>query len=77
MRRERPNVDGIIALGTGISGSPQTVAEVLGDQIVRSSAKYLVGQFAFGDFPLPKMGGSVEFFALEVTPACRAVSAEL
>lgn len=70
-----PTFDGIVELGTGIAGSPQTVAKVLAKQIVDSGANYLVGQFAFGDLALPELRHSVELFARDVMPACRAVSA--
>jgi alkanesulfonate monooxygenase SsuD/methylene tetrahydromethanopterin reductase-like flavin-dependent oxidoreductase (luciferase family) len=70
-----PTFDGIIQLGTGIAGSPPTVARVLVDQISRSGANYLVGQFAFGDLSLPEMQRSVELFARDVMPACRVVPA--
>ena len=42
-----PTFDGHIAKGTGIAGSPKTVADVLARQIADTGANYLVCQFAF------------------------------
>jgi alkanesulfonate monooxygenase SsuD/methylene tetrahydromethanopterin reductase-like flavin-dependent oxidoreductase (luciferase family) len=67
-----PTFDGIIDLGTGIAGSPATVADVLSRQLDQSGANYLVGQFAFGDLSLEEMLRSVELFATKVMPVCRA-----
>lgn len=67
-----PTFDGVMELGTGIAGSPATVAEVLARQLQESGANYLVGQFAFGDLTLDEMLQSVELFAAKVMPACRA-----
>lgn len=78
MLGERPlNFDGIIAIGTGIAGSPRTVATFLANQIARSGANYLVGQFAFGDLTLPEMRRSIELFARDVMPVCRLAPAEV
>jgi len=70
-----PTFDGIIDIGTGIAGSPATVAEVLSRQLDQSGSNYLVGQFAFGDLTLDEMLHSVELFAAKVMPGCRAGAA--
>jgi alkanesulfonate monooxygenase SsuD/methylene tetrahydromethanopterin reductase-like flavin-dependent oxidoreductase (luciferase family) len=73
---ERPtDFDGIIKLGTGVAGSPATVAKALSDQVAQSGANYLVGQFAFGDLSLAEIERSVALFARDVMPACRSIQA--
>lgn len=72
---ERPaSFDGVIELGTGIAGSPKTVAKVLADQVSEAGANYLVSQFTFGDLSLEEMTKSVSLFASDVIPACRAAA---
>jgi alkanesulfonate monooxygenase SsuD/methylene tetrahydromethanopterin reductase-like flavin-dependent oxidoreductase (luciferase family) len=71
-----PTFDGVIDLGTGIAGSPATVARFLVRQLADSSANYLVSQFAFGDLSLDELLRSVQLFAAEVMPACRALAGE-
>jgi alkanesulfonate monooxygenase SsuD/methylene tetrahydromethanopterin reductase-like flavin-dependent oxidoreductase (luciferase family) len=72
-----PTFDAVIEHGTGIAGSPDTVAAVLADQVTRSGANYLVGQFAFGDLTLEEMLTSVRLFATKVMPACRAAAEQV
>jgi len=69
-----PTFDAVIEHGTGIAGSPDTVAAVLAEQVARSGANYLVGQFAFGDLTLAEMLSSVRLFATKVMPACEAAA---
>jgi alkanesulfonate monooxygenase SsuD/methylene tetrahydromethanopterin reductase-like flavin-dependent oxidoreductase (luciferase family) len=72
---ERPQTfDGVISQGTGIAGSPATVAEALSEQVAESGANYLVCQLAFGDLTLEETLRSVELFAECVMPACEAVA---
>jgi alkanesulfonate monooxygenase SsuD/methylene tetrahydromethanopterin reductase-like flavin-dependent oxidoreductase (luciferase family) len=69
-----PTFDAVIEQGTGIAGSPATVAEVLAKQIAESGANYLVCQLAFGDLSLDEMVHSVRLFAERVMPACTAAA---
>ena len=69
-----PTFDAMIELGTGIAGSPATVADVLERQISQSGTNYLVCQFAFGDLSLDELLQSVQLFAAEVMPACTAAA---
>jgi alkanesulfonate monooxygenase SsuD/methylene tetrahydromethanopterin reductase-like flavin-dependent oxidoreductase (luciferase family) len=71
-----PTFDGVIDLGTGIAGSPATVAKFLVRQLTDSGANYLVSQFAFGDLSLDELLHSVKLFAAEVMPACRVLASE-
>jgi alkanesulfonate monooxygenase SsuD/methylene tetrahydromethanopterin reductase-like flavin-dependent oxidoreductase (luciferase family) len=66
-----PTFDGHIAKGTGIAGSPTTVAKVLAQQVEDTGANYLVCQLAFGDINLRELQRSVDLFAAHVMPACR------
>jgi alkanesulfonate monooxygenase SsuD/methylene tetrahydromethanopterin reductase-like flavin-dependent oxidoreductase (luciferase family) len=66
-----PTFDGHIERGTGIAGSPATVAAFLARQIAENGANYLVCQFAFGDVTLRELARSVDLFAAHVMPACR------
>jgi len=72
-----PTFDGHIAKGTGIAGSPSTVADVLARQIANTRANYLVCQFAFGDLTLRELLRSVDLFTAHVMPACREAAHSL
>jgi len=69
-----PTFDAVIETGTGIAGSPATVAKVLSDQVVESGTNYLVCQMAFGDLSLKEMERSVALFADRVMPACNSAA---
>jgi alkanesulfonate monooxygenase SsuD/methylene tetrahydromethanopterin reductase-like flavin-dependent oxidoreductase (luciferase family) len=71
-----PTFDAVIELGTGIAGSPRTVADFLAKQVSESGANYLVSQFAFGDLSLDELLRSVQLFAAQVVPACTAAAEE-
>ena len=73
----RSTFDGHIAKGTGIAGSPSTVADVLTRQIANTRANYLVCQFAFGDLTLRELLRSVDLFTAHVMPACREAAHSL
>jgi alkanesulfonate monooxygenase SsuD/methylene tetrahydromethanopterin reductase-like flavin-dependent oxidoreductase (luciferase family) len=64
--------DTLVARGQGIAGSPATVTQFLRAQLAETGCNYVVGQFAFGDLPLPETLRSVALFAAEVMPALRA-----
>jgi alkanesulfonate monooxygenase SsuD/methylene tetrahydromethanopterin reductase-like flavin-dependent oxidoreductase (luciferase family) len=63
--------DVLIRQGQAIAGSPETVRAFLAEQIKRTGANYIVGQFCFGDLSVVEMLRSVELFAGEVMPALR------
>jgi alkanesulfonate monooxygenase SsuD/methylene tetrahydromethanopterin reductase-like flavin-dependent oxidoreductase (luciferase family) len=66
---ERPTTfQGIIDNGTGIAGSPATVAAVLERHARESDSNYLVGQFAFGDMSHSDAARSIELFGRHVLP---------
>ena len=69
-----PTFDALIAYGTGIAGSPATVANVLSKQIGMSGTNYLVCQMAFGDLTLEEMLRSVKLFGDSVMPMCIAAA---
>jgi alkanesulfonate monooxygenase SsuD/methylene tetrahydromethanopterin reductase-like flavin-dependent oxidoreductase (luciferase family) len=69
-----PTFDAVIETGTGIAGSPTTVAATLSQQIAESGANYLVCQMAFGDLTYDEMLRSVKLFADGVMPACVAAA---
>lgn len=72
---ERPaTFDAVIDSGTGIAGSPGTVATTLARQIAESGTNYLVCQMAFGDLSLDEMLRSVALFRDGVMPACVAAA---
>ncbi|HVG51826.1 MAG TPA: LLM class flavin-dependent oxidoreductase [Xanthobacteraceae bacterium] len=69
-----PTFDALIEYGTGIAGSPATVAKVLSQQIAESGTNYLVCQMAFGDLTFDEMLRSVKLFAESVMPVCVAAA---
>jgi alkanesulfonate monooxygenase SsuD/methylene tetrahydromethanopterin reductase-like flavin-dependent oxidoreductase (luciferase family) len=74
-----PEVEGQIALGVAVVGTPDQVAEKLRAQIAESGANYLVTRFAYGDLTLAESLRSLDLFQRHVMPALResvAVAAE-
>jgi alkanesulfonate monooxygenase SsuD/methylene tetrahydromethanopterin reductase-like flavin-dependent oxidoreductase (luciferase family) len=69
-----PTFDAVIETGTGIAGSPETVAAALSRQIAESGTNYLVCQMAFGDLTLDETLHSIKLFADGVMPACIAAA---
>jgi alkanesulfonate monooxygenase SsuD/methylene tetrahydromethanopterin reductase-like flavin-dependent oxidoreductase (luciferase family) len=71
-RHPRPDdFDGVIKVGQGIAGTPDTVTRYLRAQVEQIGANYIVGQFAFGDLTLAECQRSVSLFAEAVMPALR------
>jgi alkanesulfonate monooxygenase SsuD/methylene tetrahydromethanopterin reductase-like flavin-dependent oxidoreductase (luciferase family) len=64
-----PEIDPFITTGKAIVGSPETVRQVISDQVSETGMNYVVGQFAFGDMPLADALRSVELFGSQVMPA--------
>ena len=66
-----PEIDGQIADGRAIVGTPAKALELLRGQLAESGANYLVGRFAFGDLMLAESSRSLELFQRHVMPALR------
>ena len=60
------------ALGRAVAGSPETVIEVLRNEMGLSDANYLVGQFVFGDMSPTEAEASVGLFIDKVAPVLAA-----
>lgn len=74
-----PEIDGQIADGRAIVGTPAKALELLRAQLAQSGANYLVCRFAFGDLSLAESQRSLELFQRHVMPGLResvAVAAE-
>jgi alkanesulfonate monooxygenase SsuD/methylene tetrahydromethanopterin reductase-like flavin-dependent oxidoreductase (luciferase family) len=74
-----PEIDGQIADGRAIVGTPAKAVELLREQLAESGANYLLCRFAFGDLTLAESLRSLELFQRHVMPALResvAVAAE-
>jgi len=63
--------DDLQAGGRGVAGTPERVAQVLGDQLRETGANYSVMRMAFGDMRFAEMAQSVELFAQHVAPVLR------
>jgi alkanesulfonate monooxygenase SsuD/methylene tetrahydromethanopterin reductase-like flavin-dependent oxidoreductase (luciferase family) len=74
-----PEIDGQIADGRAIVGTPAKARDLLRAQLAESGASYLVCRFAFGDLSLPESLHSLDLFQRHIVPALRdsaAVAAE-
>jgi alkanesulfonate monooxygenase SsuD/methylene tetrahydromethanopterin reductase-like flavin-dependent oxidoreductase (luciferase family) len=74
-----PEIDGQLATGTAVAGSPATVLKALAPQLAESGSNYLVCRFAFGDLTLAESLRSLDLFTRHVMPALkesRQVAAE-
>jgi len=74
-----PEIDGQMADGRAIVGTPAKALEMLRAQLAESGANYLVCRFAFGDLTLAESLRTVELFQRHVMPGLResvAVAAE-
>jgi alkanesulfonate monooxygenase SsuD/methylene tetrahydromethanopterin reductase-like flavin-dependent oxidoreductase (luciferase family) len=63
-----PSFDGLVEVGQGVAGAPETVAAFLRAQLAGTGSNYCVGQFAFGDLTLEETQRSIELFARHVMP---------
>jgi alkanesulfonate monooxygenase SsuD/methylene tetrahydromethanopterin reductase-like flavin-dependent oxidoreductase (luciferase family) len=68
---ERPDFDGMIALGQAVAGTPKDVAAAIRAQIAETGVKYFVAQPMFGDMTREEALRSVDLYAREVIPALR------
>jgi len=66
-----PEIDGQIADGRSVVGTPEQVAERLRAQLAESGANYLVVRFAYGDLSLSESLHSLDLFQRHVMPALR------
>ncbi len=66
-----PEIDGQLASGTAVAGSPDTVVKALRSQLEESGANYLVSRFAFGDLTLAESLRSLDLFTRHVMPALK------
>jgi len=74
-----PEIDGQIADGRAIVGTPAQALELLRGQLAESGANYLLCRFAFGDLTLAESLRSLDLFQRHVMPGLResvAVAAE-
>jgi alkanesulfonate monooxygenase SsuD/methylene tetrahydromethanopterin reductase-like flavin-dependent oxidoreductase (luciferase family) len=74
-----PEIDGQMADGRAIVGTPAKALDMLRAQLAESGANYLVCRFAFGDLTLSESLRTVELFQRHVMPGLResvAVAAE-
>jgi alkanesulfonate monooxygenase SsuD/methylene tetrahydromethanopterin reductase-like flavin-dependent oxidoreductase (luciferase family) len=74
-----PEIDGQMADGRAIVGTPAKALELLRAQLAESGANYLVCRFAFGDLTLSESLRTLELFQRHVMPGLResvAVAAE-
>ena len=63
-----PEIDGFLADGRAVAGTPATVRATLQAQLEASGVNYLGCRLAFGDLSLTESLRSVELFAREVMP---------
>jgi alkanesulfonate monooxygenase SsuD/methylene tetrahydromethanopterin reductase-like flavin-dependent oxidoreductase (luciferase family) len=66
-----PEIDGQIADGRAIVGTPAQALELLRGQLAESGANYMVCRFAFGDLSLAESLRSLELFQRHVMPGLR------
>jgi len=66
-----PEIDGQIADGRAIVGTPAKALELLRGQLAESGANYMVCRFAFGDLSLAESLRSLELFQRHVMPGLR------
>lgn len=68
------NFADILASGSAIVGSPDTVRDTLAGQVEASGANFLSGSFVFGDMSEAEARRSIGLFAREVMPALTAIA---
>jgi alkanesulfonate monooxygenase SsuD/methylene tetrahydromethanopterin reductase-like flavin-dependent oxidoreductase (luciferase family) len=66
-----PEIDGQIADGRAIIGTPAKALKLLRAQLAESGANYMVCRFAFGDLSLSESLRSLELFQRHVMPGLR------
>lgn len=66
-----PEIDGQIADGRAVVGTPEKAIDILRAQLAESGANYLVVRFAYGDLTLGESLRSLELFQRHVMPALK------
>jgi alkanesulfonate monooxygenase SsuD/methylene tetrahydromethanopterin reductase-like flavin-dependent oxidoreductase (luciferase family) len=66
-----PEIDGQLADGRAVVGTPAKAIDLLRAQLAESGANYLVCRFAFGDLSLSESLRSLDLFQRHVMPALR------
>ncbi len=66
-----PEIDGQIADGRALAGTPETVFRALSTQLAETGVNYMVCRFAFGDLTLAESRRSLDLFATHVMPGLR------
>ena len=66
-----PEIDGQMADGRAVVGTPDSVLRSLQSQLAESGANYMVCRFAFGDLTLAESLHSLDLFSRHVMPALR------
>lgn len=61
-------IDPVIASGSALVGSPDTVRRILAEQIAATGVTYFEGSFVFGDMSFAEAKTSIELFASDVMP---------
>ena len=61
--------DAMAEAGLAFAGSPASVANAIGRQLIDTGANYCVGQFVFGDMSREECRRSIDLFSSEVIPA--------
>jgi alkanesulfonate monooxygenase SsuD/methylene tetrahydromethanopterin reductase-like flavin-dependent oxidoreductase (luciferase family) len=67
-----PEYEAVRAAGVAIVGTADQVRAEIEKQVRQCGANYFAARFAFGDLELGQIQHSVELFAREVIPGCRA-----
>ncbi len=73
---ERPGFKAASADGRLVHGRPETVIEILRDQLSGTPYNYLIGQFAFGNLTAAETQYSVRLFIDHVMPALQRAPVE-
>jgi alkanesulfonate monooxygenase SsuD/methylene tetrahydromethanopterin reductase-like flavin-dependent oxidoreductase (luciferase family) len=60
--------EALLAMGTGIAGSPETIRKYIASTIATTGITYFVADMAFGSIPFDVASRSVDLFAREVMP---------
>lgn len=62
----------LVARGSAVVGKPETVCEILAEQLEVSGGNFLSGTFVFGDMTYAEASRSIRLFAHDVMPALAA-----
>jgi len=68
---ERPDFDGMIAIGQAVAGTPKDVTAAIRAQLAETGANYFVAQPVFGNMNREEALRSIALYTNEVIPALR------